>query len=79
MEPVPAAGAEGLARGVMPAAYSKKRYMVVRPLNHCPELEEPPAPVGALEDEQATAPAIELTEVLEQPPHSVEQLASAPE
>ena len=40
MEPVPAHGAEGLALAVMLAAESKTRYTVVRPLNHCPDLEE---------------------------------------
>ena len=63
----------------MPAAEFKPRYVVVRPLNHSTELEEPPAPFGALEAEQAPPWAIELIDVLEQPPHSVEQLASGRE
>ena len=78
MELVPAAGAEGLAQTVMPAAVFRPRYVVVRPLNPCPDLEEPPAPLGALEAERAPPPAIEVIDVLEQPPHSGEQLARTP-
>ena len=79
IELVPAAGAEGLAQTVMPAAVFRPRYVVVRPLNPCPDLEEPPAPLGALEAERAPPPAIEVIDVLEQPPHSGEQPASDPE
>ena len=59
----------------MPAAEYNPRYVVVRPLNHCPDLEEPPEPMGALEAVLSPPPAIELLDVLEQPPHSVEQPA----
>ena len=63
----------------MPAVVSKTRYMVVRSLNHCSDLEEPPEPLRALEAEQALPLDIELIDVLEQPPHSVEQPTSDPE
>ena len=79
IEPVPAAGAEGLARAGMPAAVFKTRHVVVRPLNPCPDLVEPPAPLGALEAERAPPPAMEVIDVPEQPPHSGEQPASDPE
>ncbi|XP_077717003.1 uncharacterized protein LOC144291333 [Canis aureus] len=75
MELVPAAGAESLAQAMMPAAVFKPRY-VVGPLNHCPDLEELPATLGDLEAKWAPPPAIELIDVPEQPPHSVEQPAS---
>ena len=39
--------------------------MVVRPLNQCPDLEEPPALLGALEAEQAPPAAVKLINVLE--------------
>ncbi|CAK7295701.1 hypothetical protein VULLAG_LOCUS4902 [Vulpes lagopus] len=70
MELVPAAGAEGLARAGMPAAVFKPRHVVVRPLNPCPDLEEPPAPLGALETERGPPPAIKVIDVPEQLPHS---------
>ena len=38
----------------MLAAEFKPRYLVVRHLIHCADLEVPPAPLGALETEQAT-------------------------
>ena len=57
----------------------KPRYVVVRPLNHVPNLEEPPAPFGVLEDEQTPPWAMELIDVLEQPPHAMEHPASDPE
>ncbi|CAK7295658.1 hypothetical protein VULLAG_LOCUS4868 [Vulpes lagopus] len=75
MEPFPAAGAEGFACAVMQGAESKTRYMVVRLLNHCSDLEEPRVPLGVLEPEQAPPSAITLIDVLEQPPQSVEQPA----
>ncbi|CAK7294561.1 hypothetical protein VULLAG_LOCUS4824 [Vulpes lagopus] len=62
----------------MPAAVFKPRHVVVRPLNPCPDLEEPPAPLGALEAEWAPPPAIEVIDVPEQPPHSGEQPALDP-
>ena len=60
----------------MPAAESKPLQIVVTALVHCYALEEPPAPLGALEDEQVPPPAIEVVDVPEQPPNSMEQLAS---
>ncbi|CAK7295688.1 Ral guanine nucleotide dissociation stimulator [Vulpes lagopus] len=69
-ELVPAGGAECSARGLTSAAVYKVRPVVVRPLNPWPELEEPPAPLGALEAERAPPPAIEVIDVAEQPPHS---------
>ncbi|CAD7680634.1 unnamed protein product [Nyctereutes procyonoides] len=77
MEPVPATGAEGLVSAEMPATETKTRYMVVRPLNHCPDLEEPPAPLSTSQEEHAQACATKVTEVPEQPP--VSEPASAPE
>ena len=50
----------------------KPRYVVVRPLNHVPNLEEPPAPFRVLEDEQTPPWAMEIIDVLELPTHSVE-------
>ncbi|XP_072621031.1 uncharacterized protein [Vulpes vulpes] len=78
-ELVPAGGAEGSAGALMPAAVYKARHVVVRPLNPCPDPEEPPAPLGALGAERAPPPAIEVINVVEQPPHSGEQRASDPE
>ena len=77
-EPVLAAGAEGLARAKMPAAELKPLQIVVTALVHCSALEEPPAPLGPLEEEQAPPPAIEVTNVLEQSPNSMEQPALDP-
>ncbi|CAD7680509.1 unnamed protein product [Nyctereutes procyonoides] len=79
MELIPVAGAEGSARDLMPAAVYKARHVVVRPLNPCPDPEEPPAPLGALEAERAPPPAIEVIDVPEQQPHSGEQPASDPD
>ncbi|CAD7680635.1 unnamed protein product [Nyctereutes procyonoides] len=62
-----------------PPHSSKTRYMVVRPLNHCPALEEPPAPSSTTEEEHAQTRAIKVTEVPEQPPVSVQEQASDPE
>ena len=62
----------------MPDAEFKPRNVVVRTLNCCPNLEEPPAPFGALEAEQAPPWVIELIDVLEQPAQSVEHPASVP-
>ena len=62
----------------MPAAEAKTGYIVVRPLNYCPDLEEP-LHLGNREGEQAPPLAVELIDVLDQPPHSVEQPASDPE
>ena len=63
----------------MPGAEFKPRYLVVRHLIHCADLEEPPAHLGALEAKQAPQTAIELIEVLEKPPHAVDPSASDPE
>ena len=67
---------EGLALAVMLAAESKTRYMVVKPLNHCHDREEPPAPSATPQEEHAQASALKVTEVLKQPPVSVQQPAS---
>ena len=63
----------------MQATEFKPRYVVVRTLYHSPNLEEPPAPLRALEAEQAPPWAIDLIDVLEEPPHSVDHPASDPE
>ena len=76
-EPGTAAGGECFARVKMQAAESKPMHVVVKPLTQCPDLEEPPAPLVDLEEEQAPEPAIKLPEVPEQPPASVEPPASA--
>ena len=49
----------------MLAAVSTTRYLVVRPLNHCPDLEEPPGPLRASKAERAPPLAIEDIDVLE--------------
>ncbi|XP_077705595.1 uncharacterized protein LOC144284649 [Canis aureus] len=74
IEPVMAAGAEYL-----PAAESEPMHVVVTPLIHCPDLEEPLAPLATLEDEHAPAPITEVPDMPKQPPASVEQPALAPE
>ena len=51
---------------------------LMRPLYHCPYVEEPSVPFGVLEADQAPTWAIELIDVLEQPLHSVEDPASDP-
>ncbi|XP_048951092.1 ral guanine nucleotide dissociation stimulator-like [Canis lupus dingo] len=79
MELVLADAAEGSAQALMPAAAYKVRHVMVRPLHPCPDPEEPPAPLGALEAERAPPPVIEVIDVPEQPPHSGEQPASDPE
>ena len=79
MELVPAAEAEGSARALMPAAAYKVRHVMVRPLHPCPDPEEPPVTLGALEAERAPPPVIEVIDGAEQPPHSGEQPASDPE
>ncbi|CAK7295451.1 hypothetical protein VULLAG_LOCUS4733 [Vulpes lagopus] len=63
----------------MPAAECKPMHVVVTLLIHCPDLEEPSAPLDAPEEDQALGPAIQVQEVLEQSPDSVEQPASATE
>ena len=78
MELVPATGAEGFARTVMPAADFHTRYSWAV-LEYCPDLEEPPALSATPQEEHAQVFAIKVTEVLEQPPVSVQQPASAPE
>ena len=62
MEPDLAVGAEGLACAMKMAAECKTRYMVFRPLNHCPDLEEPPAPSATPLEEHAQASGIKVTE-----------------
>ena len=54
-------------------------HMVVTPLIHCPDLEEPPAPLAAPAKEQALETSIKVPEVPEQPPVSVGQPTSATE
>ena len=63
----------------MPAAETNAMHLVVTPLIHCPDLEEPPAPLAGPDEEQALDPAIKVPDVPEQPPVSVGQPASAPE
>ncbi|XP_077712629.1 uncharacterized protein LOC144288745 [Canis aureus] len=79
IEPVTAARAECLARAEMPAAESEPMHLVVTPLIHCLDVEEPSAPLAALEEEQTLGPAIKAHEVLDQPTDSVEQPNSATE
>ncbi|XP_038540506.1 fibrous sheath CABYR-binding protein-like isoform X1 [Canis lupus familiaris] len=78
-KPDTAVGAECFAQVNMPAAELKPMHMVGTPLIHCPNLEEPPAPLAALDEEQSPEAAIKVPEELEQPPVSVQQPASAPE
>ena len=47
----------------MPPAETKTGYMVVRCLNHCPDLEEPPAPSATPQEEHTQASAIKVNEV----------------
>ena len=56
----------------MPAAEFKLRYMVVRPLSHCPDLEKPTAPSSTPQEEHAQVSAIKVSEVPELPPVSVQ-------
>ena len=79
MELVLADAAEGSAQALMPAAAYKVRHVMVRPLHPCPDPEEPPVTLGALEAERAPPPVIEVIDGPEQPPHSGEQTASDPE
>ena len=53
MEAVLAAGAEGLARAEAPAGEAKPLQIVVTALVHWSTLEEPPATLGALEEEHS--------------------------
>ncbi|XP_077704598.1 uncharacterized protein LOC144284122 [Canis aureus] len=69
-----AAGAEGLACDEPPAGEAKPLQIVVTAA-----LQEPPAPLGALEEEQAPPPALEVVDVPQPPPNSMEQLASGME
>ena len=78
IEAVPAIGAEGLARAEMPAAESTPLQMAVRALTQYSELEGRRFDLVALEAEQAQAPAVEVMDVREQQPNSVEQPASPP-
>ncbi|CAK7294868.1 Ral guanine nucleotide dissociation stimulator-like 1 [Vulpes lagopus] len=63
IEAVLAAGAEGLARAEVPAGEAKPLQIVVTALVHCSTLVVPPAPLGALEDEQAPPIALEVVDV----------------
>ncbi|XP_038307530.1 ral guanine nucleotide dissociation stimulator-like isoform X2 [Canis lupus familiaris] len=69
-----AAGAEGLACDEPPAGEAKPLQIVVTAA-----LQEPPAPLGALEEEQAPPPALEVVDVPQPPPNLMEQLASGME
>ncbi|XP_072639850.1 CMT1A duplicated region transcript 15 protein-like protein [Canis lupus baileyi] len=59
-----AAGVECLPRAKMPGVESKPMHMVVTPLIHCPNVEEPPEPLANLEKEQAQASAIQVPKCL---------------
>nr|XP_025849705.1 induced stolen tip protein TUB8-like [Vulpes vulpes] len=59
------AGAECLAQAEMPATECEPKHLEVTPLIHCPDLEEPSAPLDAPEEEQALGPANKVQEVLE--------------
>ncbi|CAK7321161.1 hypothetical protein VULLAG_LOCUS23760 [Vulpes lagopus] len=61
----------------MPAAEAKPLQMVVTHLIRFPNLEDTSA-LGALVAEQARPPSIQVVEVREQLPNSVEQPASTP-
>ena len=63
IEPVPAAGAECLARAAMPAAESKPMHIVVTLLIHFPDLDESPVPLATPEEEEAPLPAMEVPEM----------------
>ena len=63
---------------VMPAAESKTRYMVIRPLNHCLDLDEPPGPSATLQGKLAQVSALKVSDVREQPLVSVQQPTSPP-
>ena len=78
-KPDTAVGAECFAQVEMPGAELKPVHMVGTPLIHCPELEEPLAPLAAPDEEQSPEPAVKVPEELEQPPVLVQQPASAPE
>ncbi|XP_077704760.1 uncharacterized protein LOC144284279 isoform X1 [Canis aureus] len=72
------AGAEGSARTEAPAGEVKPLQIVVTALVHCSALQEPPVPLGDLEEEQAPPPALEVVAMPEPPPNSLEQPASGP-
>ncbi|KAM8932820.1 uncharacterized protein AAEQ78_019365 [Lycaon pictus] len=72
------AGAEGSARTEAPAGEAKPLQIVVTALVHCSALQEPPVPLGDLEEEQAPPPALEVMAMPEPPPNSMEQPASGP-
>ncbi|CAK7295414.1 Ral guanine nucleotide dissociation stimulator [Vulpes lagopus] len=79
LESILVAGAEGLAHDELPDGEAKPLQIVVTALVHCSALEDLPASLGALEEEQAPPPALEVVDVPEPPPNSMEQLASGPE
>ncbi|XP_038546215.1 ral guanine nucleotide dissociation stimulator-like isoform X1 [Canis lupus familiaris] len=72
------AGAEDSARTEAPAGEAKPLQIVVTALVHCSALQEPPVPLGDLEEEQAPPPALEVVAMPEPPPNSMEQPASGP-
>ena len=77
IEAILAAGAEGSARAEVPTGEAKPLQIVVTALVHCSALEEPPAPLGSLGEEQTPPPALEVVDVPEQPPNSMKQPAWA--
>ncbi|CAD7680356.1 unnamed protein product [Nyctereutes procyonoides] len=79
IEPVTAAGAECLVRVEMRAAESTPMHVVVTPLLHCPDLEEPAAPLATVEEELAPAPTIKVPDMPKESGVSGEQPVSAPE
>ncbi|CAK7296043.1 Ral guanine nucleotide dissociation stimulator [Vulpes lagopus] len=79
IEAILAAEAEGSACAEAPAGEAKPLQIVLTALVHCSAQEEPPAPLGALEDEQVPPPALEVVDVPEQPPDLMEQPALGPE
>ena len=52
----------------MPAAESKSIHVVVTPLIHSPDLEEPPATLATLKVDHILAHAMVFPNMLEQPP-----------
>eukprot|EP00071_Canis_lupus_P023540 XP_013974732.1 uncharacterized protein LOC106559729 [Canis lupus familiaris] len=76
---VKAAAAGCLARSKMLAAESKPMHEAVTPLIQHPDKEDLPVTLATLEVDQVLAHAIRFPHMLQQPPISGEQLASAPE
>ncbi|XP_048951785.1 uncharacterized protein LOC112669706 isoform X2 [Canis lupus dingo] len=79
IKPVKAAAAGCLARSEMLAAESKPMHEAVTPLIQRPDKKDRPATLATLEVDHVLAHAIWFSHMLQQPPVSGEQLASAPE